>query len=39
MDDDSTANTTASMLNRRRVLAGTAGLGAAALLGAKLVQA
>src|SRR3954451_12684603 len=39
MDDDSTANTTASMLNRRRVLAGTAGLGAAELLGAKLVQA
>ncbi len=39
MDDDSTENTPASVLNRRRVLAGTAGLGAAALLGAKLVQA
>ena len=39
MDDDSTENTPASALNRRRVLAGTAGLGAAALLGAKLVQA
>jgi hypothetical protein len=39
MDDDSTENTPASTLNRRRVLAGTAGLGAAALLGAKLVQA
>ena len=39
MDDDSMANTTAPVLNRRRVLAGTAGLGAAALLGAKLAQA
>src|SRR3954451_18613964 len=39
MDDDSMKNTPASTLNRRRVLAGTAGLGAAALLGAKLVQA
>jgi len=39
MDDDSMANTPASMLNRRRVLAGAAGLSAAALLGAKLVQA
>ena len=39
MDDDSMANTSASVLNRRRVLAGAAGLGAAALMGAKLAQA
>jgi hypothetical protein len=38
MDQDSTP-TLSSSLNRRRVLAGTAGIGAAALLGAKLVQA
>jgi len=39
IDDDSMTYTPASVLNRRRVLAGTAGLGAAALLGVKLVQA
>lgn len=36
---DANTNWSDSTLNRRRVLAGTAGLGAAALLGAKLVQA
>ena len=38
MDQDSSPTRTSS-LNRRRVLAGTAGIGAAALLGARLVQA
>lgn len=38
MDQDS-SSTLSSSLNRRRVLAGTAGIGAAALLGTKLVRA
>lgn len=38
MDQDPTT-TLSSSLNRRRVLAGTAGIGAAALLGTKLVRA
>ena len=39
MEQDPMVSEKSAALNRRRVLAGTAGLGAAALLGAKLVQA